>query len=326
VQGFLHDINYQPGQRVKKGDLLFVIDKTEYQTAVEHAEATLKSKQAALVGAENDARLARELADQSAGPEIDALIKAAKRDAMRADVTAAEAALNEAKINLAYCDIKAPIDGRVTVNQVDAGNLVGRGEPTLLAQVVQVNPAYVSIDANENDVLAIRREAESRGELGKNEPGQIAPGKWRPSELSLAGENDFRFKGHVDYVDPQLNVQTGTLRVRTVYENADEALVPGVFTRVRFAMSSAKSMLVPEAALLTDQQGRYALVIGGDDKVETRRVKIGVLDGTMRVVEDGLKPDDRVVVLGVLKARPGSKVTPKQQEKATASTSSPAGN
>ena len=235
---------------------------------------------------------------------------------MRADVEVAKASLADAKLNLEYCEVKAPIEGRVTVNQVDIGNLVGRNEPTLLATIVRATPVYVSLDVNENDVLAVRewsaRKSEGWRRTGR---GQIAPGEWRPCELSLAGETDFKYKGRVDYVDPQLNVQTGTLRVRTVYENADEALVPGVFTRVRFAMSSGKSMLLPEAALLTDQQGRYALVVNAKGEVEARRVQIGVLDGSMRVVESGLKPDDRVVVLGVLKARPGSKVTPKTQEK-----------
>jgi RND family efflux transporter MFP subunit len=122
----------------------------------------------------------------------------------------------------------------------------------------------------------------------------------------------------VDYVDPQMNAQTATLRVRTRYENADEALLPGFFARVRFAMSSRKGMLVPEAALLSDQQGRFAMVVNEKDEVEARRVTIGALDGTMRVVEEGLTADDRVIVLGMLKARPGAKVNPKMQESAVA--------
>ncbi len=316
VQGFLQELKFQPGQRVKKGDPLFLIDKREYEAAVARAQATVQSRKAALVGAENDARLARELADQRAGPEIDALIKAARRDAMQADVAAAEAALSEAQLNLGYCDIAAPIDGRISANYVDVGNLVGRGEPTLLAEIVQATPAYVSIDASESDVLTVRRNRENAGESLKNEPGQVAPGQWRPSELSLAGESEYKYKGRVDYVEPKLNSLTGTLRVRTVYENADESLLPGLFANVRFPMSTRKAILVPEAALLSDQQGRYALVVNDENTVAARRVRPGILEGTMRVVEEGLKPEDRVVVLGVLKARPGSKVTPKLQEPA----------
>lgn len=313
VQGFLEKINYQPGQRVKKGDLLFVLDKRQYQAEVDRAVAAVQAQEAALVGAENDARLARELADQSAGPEIDAIIKAARREAMKADVLKFKAELLEAKLNLEYCDITAPIDGRITKNLVDAGNLVGRGEPTLLAQIVLATPAFVSIDASEADVLAVRK---GRNESGATEPGQVSPGNWLPCELALANDPEFKYKGRVDYVDPQLNVQTGTLRVRTRYDNTDESLLPGFFSRVRFAMSKADSLVVPEAALLSDQLGRFAMVVNSKDEVEAKRVTIGALDGTDRVVLEGLTPEDRVIVLGVLKARPGSKVTPKLQEPA----------
>lgn len=315
VQGFLEKISFRPGQEVKKGDVLFEIDKRQYLAAVEQATANVQAQEAALVGAENDARLARELADQRAGPEIDAIIKLARRDVVKADVAKAKAELIEAQLNLDYCTVTAPIDGRITKNMVDAGNLVGRGEPTLLATIVQASPAFVSIDVSEADVLAVKRDSErSSGE--KVEPGQVSPGSWRPCELALAGESDFKSKGRVDYVAPELNRETGTLRIRTRYDNADGGLVPGFFSRVRFAMSSRKAIVVPEAALLSDQQGRFAMVVNDENAVEARRVQVGVLDGTMRVVESGLKPSDRVIVLGVLKARPGSKVTPKMQEPA----------
>lgn len=316
VQGFLEEVSFDPGQRVNRGDLLFVIDKRQYQAAVDRAEALLRSREAALEGAANDARLARELADQRAGPEIDALIKAARRDAMAADVAAAEAELFEARLNLEFCEVRAPIDGRITANYVDVGNLVGRGEPTLLAKIIQATPAFVSVDVSESDVLAVRRHREHNGDSGDVEPGQVSPGQWRPSQLALAGDDEFAIEGVVDYVQPELDLQTGTLRIRTRYENTDESLLPGFFARVRFAMESRESLLVPEAALLSDQQGRFAMVVNDQDEVEVRRVRIGVLDGPMRVVEDGLSEKDRVIVLGVLRARPGSKVTPKTQEPA----------
>jgi membrane fusion protein (multidrug efflux system) len=338
VQGFLQKINYEAGQKVKKGDILFVIDKSQYQADLSRAQAEVESatamvqtalaevqvQEALLVGAEHDAKLARELADQKAGPEIDAIIKAARRDAVKADVEKAKAEVLTAKtnierakalvvttqLNLSYCDVTSPIDGRATVNKVDVGNLVGRNEPTLLAEIVQAAPVYVSVDVSESDVLAVRRDNEKQGRPSETEPGRVKPGEWRPTEIALADEEEFKTKGHVDYVDPQMNAATGTLRVRTVYENADYALVPGFFARVRFPMSSTKSFLVPDAALLSDQQGRYALVVGAGDVVEARRVKVGLAEKDMRVVEEGLKPEDRVVVLGVLKARPGAKVTP----------------
>lgn len=316
VQGFLEKVNFQPGQRVTKGDVLFEIDRRQYEAEVASAKASVSSREAALAGAENDARLARELADQRAGPEIDALIKAARRDAGVAEVAKAKAMLEEAMLNLDYCSVKAPIDGRISKNYVDIGNLVGRGEPTLLALIVQATPAYVSIDVNETEVLEMQRSQAPEARDPKTHPGQIAPGVWRTCEVALSDETEFARKGRVDYVDPQMNAQTGTLRVRTRYENADEKLLPGMFAKVRFAMSSSKALVVPEIALLSDQQGRFAMVVTDKDEVEARRVKIGTLDGTVRVVEEGLKPEDRVIVLGVLKARPGSKVSPKTQEPA----------
>ncbi len=314
VQGFLEKVNYRPGERVKKGDVLFVIDKREYKAELNQAEAAVKAQEAALLGAENDAKLARQLADEKAGPEIDAIIKAARRDAIAADIERLRALVEQARLNLDYCEITAPIEGRITRNLVDAGNLVGRGEPTLLATIVQSTPAYVSVDVSESDVLAVRRELEKEGKLGNNQPGQIGPGEWRPCELALADATEFEFKGRIDYVAPRIDTQTGTLRVRTRFENSEESLLAGYFARLRFPMSSRRAMLVPESALLSDQQGRYALVVNDSGEVEVRRTLIGVLDGDMRVVEEGLKPEDRVIVLGVLKARPGSKVTPKAQE------------
>jgi len=316
VQGFLQSVNFQPGQRVKAGDILFVIDNSQYQNMVDQAQAAVHSQEAALVGAENDATLARELANQRAGPEIDAVIKAAKRDSIKADLARARAELAEAKLNLEYCDVVAPIDGRVTENYVDVGNLVGRAETTLLARIVRATPAFVSVDVSETDVLAVRRARAQAGESITTEPGQIAPGQWRPAELALADESDFAITGHVDYVAPDMDPETGTLRVRTRFENTDELLLPGYFARVRFPMSSRHSMLVADAALLSDQQGRFAMVVNADDIVEVRRITIGGMDGPMRVVQVGLTPDDRVIVLGVLKARPGSKVSPRMQEAA----------
>lgn len=316
VQGFLESVNFSPGQRVNKGDVLFVIDKRQYAASVEQARASVAAQEAALLGAENDARLARELADQRAGPEIDAIIKAARRDVVAADLAQAKAMLTEALLNLEYCDVVAPIDGRITDNYVDIGNLVGRGETTLLAEIVQTAPVYVSVNVSEADVLKVRREREAAGTLAGTEPGQIAPGVWRPAELSLADRDEFMFKGRVDYVDPKMDPVTATLRLRTMYENADEVLLPGLFARVRFPMATTRSLVVSEAALLSDQLGRFAMVVNDKDEVVQKRVKIGALDGSMRVVEEGLTAQDRVIVLGVLKARPGSKVSPKMQEPA----------
>lgn len=316
IQGFLRAIHFQPGQRVKKDELLFEIDPREYQAKVDQTKASAASAKAQFDLAQTTLERAEEAFSKGGTSDLEVREKKAARDEAQAALDLAKARLQQAELDLEYCEVRAPIEGRIGRNLVDIGNLVGRGESTLLAEIVQATPSFISIDVSESDVLAVRRNREASGESRNTEPGQIAPGQWRPCELALADESDYSITGRVDYVDPQLNAGTGTLRVRTRFENTDETLLPGFFARLRFPMSSSNAMLVPEAALLSDQQGRYALIVNDKDEVEIRRVRIGVMDGAMRVVEEGLTPKDRIVVLGVLKARPGSRVTPKLQEEA----------
>jgi len=306
VPGFLDAVQFKPGARVKQGDLLFVIDKRTYEAAVARADAQLASDQAALQGAESDAKIAEELASQRAGSEIDRIIKAARRDSARAAIAAAQAELARARLDLEFCEVRAPISGRITKNFVDVGNLVGQGLPTPLATLVEQKPVYVSVDVSESDLLNVRRERMKK-DLSL-EPGQVAPGEWRPVELALGDSVEFSVRGKVDYVDPLLNAQTGTIRVRCVFDNEDEFLLPGMFVRLRFPMQDEAAVLAPDLALLSDQGGRYALVVDDHDEVQQRRVTVGPLDGTLRVVTTGLSVDDRLVVNGLLRARPGARV------------------
>lgn len=316
VQGFLQSINFKPGQRVKKGDLLFVIEKSEYEATVAQTKAMAASARATLDLAETTLERAEEAFKQGGTSDLEVREKKAARDEAKAALDLTNAKLTQAELDLGYCEVRSPIEGRISKNMVDAGNLVGRGESTLLAEIVQATPAFVSVDVSESDVLAIRRERLKSGAESGTEPGQVAPGQWRPCELALSDESDFSVAGRIEYVAPQVNRDTGTLLVRARFENEDELLLAGYYARLRFPMSTAKAMLVPEAALLSDQQGRYALIVNAENKVESRRVRIGGLDGGMRAVEEGLSATDRIVVLGVLKARPGSVVTPTVQESA----------
>jgi RND family efflux transporter MFP subunit len=309
VPGFLDQILFKPGAKVAKDELLFVIDKRPYEAAVARAEAQLAADQAAVEAAEADAKIAGELAAERAGSEIDRILKVARRDSARAAVAAARAELTRSRLDLEFCEVRAPIGGRITVNLVDVGNLVGQGLPTPLATLVETRPVYVSVDVSESDLLSVRRARMARD--ASLEPGQIAPGEWRPVELALA-EGGFAYHGRVDYVDPLLDPQSSTIRVRCRFDNDDEFLLPGLFVRVRFPIRTEAAILAPDLALLSDQGGRYALVVDGRDEVQLRRVTVGELDGTLRVVTSGLSPGDRLVVNGLLRARPGAKVTPQE--------------
>jgi len=318
VQGFLESLHFKIGQAVKKDDLLFVIDRREYQVALDRAEAAVRAQEANLLGASNDAKLARDLADQKAGPEIDAIIKAARKSAIEGDLAVSKAQRDKAKLDLGFCEIRAPMDGRITKNFVDPGNLVGRNEPTLLATMVCTTPIQVSVDVSEADVLAVQRRMAIGGKIEGRERGQTAPGQWIPVELALRDETEFKTIGRVDYVAPELDLATGTLEVRSRFENEDDFLTPGLFARMRFPMEKSLGLLVPEAALLSDMQGRYALIVNRENVVEQRRVEVGTLEGDLRVVTTGVAQGDRVIVVGVLKARPGAKVSPVDQAAAEA--------
>lgn len=307
VSGFLEQVSFKPGTEVKKGDLLFVIDRRTYQAALDRAQAQVLADEAAHKAAESDARIAEELAQKRAGSELDKLIKIGRRDAAQAALEASRAALASARLDLEFCEVRAPHDGRITKNLVDTGNLVGAGgQPTLLATLVRTRPLYVSVDASESDVLMVRRARMAR--MPGAEPGQIAPGVWRPVELATADTDEFTIHGRVDYVDPALNPQTGTIRVRCRFENEDDVLLPGLFVRLRVFLDEEEATLAPDIALLTDQSGRYALVVNDQGVVEVRHVKTGGLDGSLRVVLEGLSATDRMVVNGLQRARPGAAV------------------
>jgi RND family efflux transporter MFP subunit len=325
VPGFLEQWNFKPGSKVEKGDILFVIDKRPFQAAVERAAAQVMADEAAFKAAASDAKIAEELYAQRAGSEIDKITKIGRRDTAEASLAAAKATLENAKLDLDYCEVRAPISGRITKNFVDVGNLVGAaGQPTVLATLVSSRPIYVSVDSSESDVLMVRRSRMARAPDA--EPGQIAPGEWRQVDLAIGDDEQFTVHGRIDYVDPALNPQTSTIRVRARFENEDESLLPGLFARVRIFLDSIESTVVPDIALLSDQAGRFAFVLDDKDVVQVRRVKIGALDGALRVVLDGLATSDRMIVNGLQRARPGIAVKPTLQsldEKAPAPASQP---
>jgi RND family efflux transporter MFP subunit len=313
VAGFLDRVAFQPGGRVGKSDLLFVIDQRNYAAAVGRAEARLASAKAAARAADSDAKIAEDLARQRAGSEIDRIVKVAEAESAHAAIAVAEAELTTARLDLEFCEIRSPIAGRITKTYVDAGNLVGQGAPTALARVVTTKPVRAVLQIGEADLLELRRARIARNE--GTEPGQRAPGEWWPLEATLSDREEWSIKGHVSSVDPLLDRTTGTLKVHCSFPNDDELMLPGLFVRVRFPLATNAAVVVPDIALLTDQGGRFALVVDANDEVAVRRVEIGDLDGTLRVVRAGLSTADRIVVNGLQRARPGAKVQPVMQER-----------
>lgn len=314
VSGFIQEIDYKDGDEVKAGTRLFLIEPQPYQLALDQAKAGQGSADASTKqsGAElkrQQELLAKSVASQSA---VDQQTAAAAVDTAKQQQSAVD--VKQAELNLSYTEVKAPFDGIVTARQVSLGQLVGAGSPTTLATIVQFDPIYVTFNIAEPDVLRIRAAMAKRGMTAQDL-------KKVPVEVGLQNETGYPHKGTLDYAGPELNVSTGTLPVRAVLANQGRPLLPGYFVRVRIPLGVEPDMLlVPDRAIGADQSGRYVLVAGKDDIVEQRSVEIGQLVGTLRVVASGLKPDDRIVVSGLMTAVPGQKIDPQTKTLEAAAT------
>lgn len=309
VQGFLTAINYQDGQAVKKGASLFVIEQDNYKASVDQAKATLAANQALQVQAEAEYNRQATLAKQDFASQAALDQARAKRDSAVANVQNAEAALELAKINLGYTEVTAPFDGIVTAHLQDVGALVGYSGPTKLATIVQTDPIYVWFSLSEQQVLRIKENLAKEGKTLTDVTRNLAH---VPVEIGLQTEQGFPHRGKLDYVAPQVDPNLGTLTVRGIFENKDMALLPGLFARVRLPLGEATpTVLVPDAAISNNQQGSYVLTVNGDNVVAQTFVTLGQLqsDG-LRAIAGGLKPGDRIVVAGIQRAVPGSKVDP----------------
>jgi RND family efflux transporter MFP subunit len=229
----------------------------------------------------------------------------AKRDSTMAALAEAKGQVEQAKRNLEYTTITAPFDGSVTARLVDPGAFVGSGSPTKLAEIVQLNPIYVEFNMDEQQVLTIRERLRNHGVTLKD----IGP---VPIDIGLQTEQGYPHTGTLDYVAPEIDAGTGTLAVRAVFDNKDHILTPGLFVRVRIpSQVDVESMLVPDIALGNNQEGRYLLIVDDKNVVEQRQVEVGEqVEGGLRIVKSGLKPEERVIVGGLMRAVPGSTVVP----------------
>jgi RND family efflux transporter MFP subunit len=306
VQGFLAAIDYRDGDQVKKDTVLFVIEPEPYRLKLEQSQAAERGAEATVKQTEAEYQRQTDLASRQVASKAALDNALANRDSAQAKLLQAKVDTQQAAINVGYTEVRAPFDGIVTARQASVGELVGAGQPTVLATIVQLQPIYVNFNISEQDVQRIRAEMRRKG----IKPEDL---KKIPVEVGLQTENGYPHKGTLDYAAPTMTQSTGTLAVRGILQNQDRALLPGYFVRVRVPMSDDVATLVPDIALGSDQAGPYVLVVNKDDVVEQRKVTTGRTVGTLRVIASGLSADDRVVVAGVLKAIPGQKVEPQLQ-------------
>jgi RND family efflux transporter MFP subunit len=318
VQGYVQEIKYQDGQAVKKGTPLFVIEPEPYRIQLEQAQAAEEGAKATLVNAEAEFTRQQELQSKDVSTQANLDKARANRDTARANVLQAQANTQNAEINLGYTTVSAPFDGIVTARKVSIGELVGGSHTSELATIVQVNPIWVWFNLSERDVQRVRAQMAQRGVTVADIVNKV------PVEVGLQTETGYPHKGVLDYVSPEVNQSTGTLQVRGIFDNPAPALLPGYFVRVRVPLRPEQAMLVPQVAVGSDQTGRYVLTVNADNVVEQRRVQLGQTVGDLRVIESGLKPDDRVVVEGILDAVPGQKVDPQLQIPQAAAAEPPA--
>jgi RND family efflux transporter MFP subunit len=308
VQGVLQSINYKDGSFVKQGTTLFTIEPDTYKFKLEQAQAAEAGAQASLKQSDADYKRQVDLVARQAVSQATLDTSTAARDNAQANLQQAQANTQIAAVNFGYTNVVAPFDGIVSAHLVSVGELVGAASPTQLATIVQFDPIYVNFNVNEQDVLRIRAEAKRRG-LTASDLTQL------PIEVGLQTEDGYPHKGKLDYAAPTINLSTGTLAVRGVLPNADRVLLPGYYVRVRVPFDQQQNaLLVPDVALGSDQSGRYVLVVNGENIVEQRKVRTGPAEGDLRVIESGLKADDRVVIAGLLRAIPGQKVDPQLQK------------
>ncbi len=303
VEGYLNRVAFTEGAFVRKGDLLYQIDPLPLEAALANAKAQLATAEARLQKTNTDVNRLTPLAKQQAvsQQELDNALSA--QDAARAQVDAQKAAVDKAALDLGYTKITAPLDGLVGTTEVKAGNLVGRGESTLLTTVSQTNPILFRAGISEAEYLRIAKDVVATGQ-------KAAGGA--EIELILADGTVHPHKGRVDAIERAVDPTTGTLAVQFTFPNPDRVVRPGQYGRARFVVETKRdALLVPQRAV-TELQNLYSLaVVGAGNKVEFRNVKVGPRVDGLWVIEEGLKPGEKVIVEGLQKARDGAVVSPK---------------
>lgn len=299
VSGYLTEIHFRDGQIVRKGDLLFVIDPRPYEIQLQQANAQYQTARAALTLANKELDRATQLA--KAGAQAVSVLDQATQaqQAAEASVRTAQAAIGSARLNLEFTHIRAPFTGRMSMRRVSIGSLVSAGtSATPLTSIVSLDPLYLDFDMSEADYAAYRHSIAGQPDA-------------KPSvALSVEGEHPWGRSASLDFIDNQIDRSSGTIHARATVANPDTILAPGQFARIRVPVSTPQwNLLIPDAAIGTDQAGKSVMVVGQDGVASPRMIEVGALqDNGLRVITRGLKPTDHVVINGLMQIRPGSKV------------------
>jgi RND family efflux transporter MFP subunit len=307
VSGYIDKVVFTEGSQVKRGDLLFVIDPRPYKAETDRAAADLKRYQTALQLARIELGRVQKLKDSGAVSEEELDERKSTVAQTEANVGGSQAALEAATLNLDFTRVTSPIEGRVSRAEVTRGNLVtgGTNGGTLLTSVVSMDPMYLYFDADEQSYLRYTQMPRAGSRPNSRDAA--------PVNVGLANEEGFPHTGVVDFVDNQLNSQTGTIRARAVLQNKDGRYTPGLFARVQLLASSEyQAILIDDRAVNTDQNQKYVLLLGANNTVEYRRVKLGRIIDELRIVREGLKPGDVIIVNGAQRVHPGITVTPQK--------------
>lgn len=306
VGGTLTEIHFQDGQIVHKGDLLLIIDPRPYEIKLAEAKAQLQTAIARLALANSQLVRAQSLRRSDFGTQETVDQRSNEQDAAKAAIEDAKARIRDAQLDLEYCRVTAPFTGRIGARQVSVGGLIAgsraaAGPTTLLATLVSLDPIYLDFDMSKSDYLTFSRE---RARLPRPLADKVA--------ISLSDETTFARQGTLDFVDNALDRSSGTIHARATVPNADLFLAPGQFARLRVAVAPpAPVLLLPDAAVLLDQSQHLVMTVDEDGSVVPKIVQTGDLRGSLRVIRSGLKPTDRVVIDGLVRAAPGAKVAPR---------------
>jgi RND family efflux transporter MFP subunit len=351
LSGYLSAIHFTDGQMVKKGDLLFIIDRRPFEIALEQMRANLAQARANLAFAQADLQRGQALLQNKTITEQTYDQRTQAKNVAEASVAAQEAMVNSAELDLdQYSELRAPVDGRIGDRRVSVGNLItggAGGNTTLLASIVSVDPIRFEFTFDEASYLRYERFAKNRKSAQAVDPPS-APPSGKPADqqtvqqagqqadppsdppatdqrqdgvdtgvpvsLKLIDEKDFDHSGKIDFVDNAISTSSGTIRGRAIFANPNGIFVPGMFGRIRVPGSPPHlALLIPDAAIGSEQARKYVLVVDDSGTVRQKYVTLGQLDGGLRVVRDGLLPTDRVIVNGLMHAQPGIKVKPQEQ-------------